>query len=261
MEISDNDHGIASFWLYLDSINIDIIENLSHSKQGFQPNVVNLILMNYKIWVIHILLYVYRDKSIENNESNGIRFLEKAMEFYNEWFRTIELNINNGNHCMRKLYRQCQLFLNNDPKSLILSEYSEFKNMLDNKIKNRNKFKFHLENFFFLVNYLSSSYEDLFGLEWLSTQPPDFIFYYLYCFGFPALLNVRVNKIFKDFGDFFQMKRVVIRTLHDFLPIFDMQGDYKGILVSEFANSINSYSEGEIIDIGYRLLTKINKYQ
>jgi hypothetical protein len=257
MEISDNDRGIASFWLYLD---VALIGTLPPSKQGFPSNVVNLMVLNYKIWVIHILLYIYQDKCTQDNQADKGKFLEKAMEFYNEWFRSIELKRNSGRNYMRRLYRQCQVFLNNDPKSLIISEYYQFKTLIENNVKNRRKFKFHLENFFFLVNFLSSSHENLFNLEWLAGQPADFIFYYLYCYGYPALLNVSVNRIYEDFTDFSQMKRVVIHTLHDFLPIFNQDGDDGGILFSEFINNIEVYSSGEIIDIAYRILTKINKF-
>jgi hypothetical protein len=255
MEISDNDRGIASFWLYLD---VALFGTLPPSKQGFLPYIVNLMVLNYKIWVIHILLYIYNEKCAHRDEKG--KFLDKAMEFYNEWFRSMELNKNSGDNYMRLLYRQCQIFLNNDPKSLIISEYYQFKTLIENNVNNRSKFKFHLENFFFLVNYLSSSHENLFNLEWLAGQPADFIFYYLYCYGYPATLNVTTNKIYKDFSDLSQMKRVVIHTLHDFMPIFNQEGDSRGILFSEFINNIEVYSSGEIIDIAYRILTKINKF-
>ena len=148
--------------------------------------------------------------------------------------KKIEIDKNNGANCMRALYRQYQILLYNDPKSLVVSEYYRLKSLHNSERYRREVFKFHLENFFILVNYLSRSHENLFNLEWLSYQPSDFVFYYLYFHGNPELLSLQNADIFAGYYDCIHMKGPVVWSLYEFLPIFELSRDFSKVSFLDF---------------------------
>ena len=56
LEISEYDEGIASFWLHLDIFKVSNNNHLARFKEELNPEDANLIVMNFKKWVIHVLL-------------------------------------------------------------------------------------------------------------------------------------------------------------------------------------------------------------